>query len=68
MGPIHTVRVRRPRAKWHIGNNEDTVLQADVLDLTKDEAPVTVKFATGQTQQWRLVNLSSPEDDASSKD
>jgi len=56
-----SVDKRTQRAAWTIGENDQTVLETGIYNLTKDETPVLVHFGTAQTQQWLLVRLEDPE-------
>jgi hypothetical protein len=50
------------RAAWTVGDNKDTVYEAGIVNLTKEQAPVLVHFGKDRTQQWLLVRLKQPED------
>ncbi len=63
------------RAAWTVGDNKDTVYEAGIYNLTKEEVPVLVHYGKERTQQWTLVRLKQPEgqdggaqDDASKGD
>jgi hypothetical protein len=63
------------RAAWTVGDNKDTVYEAGIYNLTKEEVPVLVHYGKERTQQWTLVRLKQPEgqdgaaqDDASQAD
>ncbi len=49
------------RAAWTVGDNKDTIYEAGISNLTKDEAPVLVHFGKDRTQQWLLVRLKQPD-------
>lgn len=49
------------RAAWTIGSNTNTVYEAGLYDLTKDEAPVLVHLGAQRTEQWLLVRLKQPQ-------
>lgn len=49
------------RAAWTVGDNKDTIYEAGIYNLTKDEAPVLVHFGKDRTQQWMLVRLKQPD-------
>ncbi len=51
------------RAAWTVGDNKDTVYEAGISNLTKEEAPVLVHFGPDRTQQWLLVRLKQPDQD-----
>ncbi len=45
------------RVAWTVGDNESTVLEAGLYNLTQPEAPVMIHFGADKTQQWLLVRL-----------
>jgi hypothetical protein len=45
------------RAAWWIGDNQNTILETGIYNLTQDEAPLLVHFGSQQTQNWLLVRL-----------
>jgi hypothetical protein len=49
------------RAAWRIGDNENTVLETGLFNLTKDVTPVSIHFGPEQTQTWLLVRLPAPQ-------
>ncbi len=51
------------RAAWTIGDNQSTVLETGVYNLTQKETPVLVHFGEGQTQQWLMVRLDEPAEE-----
>ncbi|REK13031.1 MAG: hypothetical protein DWQ37_10430 [Planctomycetota bacterium] len=56
------------RACWTVGDNKDTVYDAGIANLTKDELPVLVHFGKDRTEQWLLVRLKQPEQSDQSDD
>ena len=52
------------RVAWTVGKNTTTVYDAGISSLTKDEMPVLVHFGADQTQQWMLVRMEQPPEQA----
>jgi hypothetical protein len=57
-----SVDQKTQRAAWTVGDNKDTVYEAGIYNLTKEEAPVLVHFGKDRTQQWMLVRMKQPAD------
>jgi hypothetical protein len=55
------------RAAWTVGKNKNTVCEAGLYNLTKDEAPVLIHIGKDKTQQWMLVRLKQPQPAGSGK-
>jgi len=56
-----SVDQKTQRAAWTVGDNKDTVYEAGIVNLTKEQAPVLVHFGKDRTQQWLLVRLKQPD-------
>ena len=52
------------RAAWAYIGDKWPVMETGIYNLTQDDAPALVHFQNGSTQQWTLVRLQKPEDDA----
>jgi len=52
------------RSAWTIKDAKWPIMETGISNLTQDTAPVLVHFEDGQTQQWLLVRLEEPKDDA----
>ena len=52
------------RSAWVVQGKNSPIMETGIANLTKDEAPVLLHFADGQTQQWLLVRLEEPESEA----
>lgn len=52
------------RVAFRVGNSDDIVVETGIYNLTQDEAPVLVHFGTQQVENWLLVRLEQPEDEA----
>jgi hypothetical protein len=48
------------RAAWTIGSDQAPVYEAGAANLTKDETPMLVHLADGQTRQVSLIRLPQP--------
>jgi len=48
------------RAAWTIGNDQTPVYEAGLANLTKDQTPILVHTADGQTRQVSLIRLPQP--------
>ncbi|HTU24043.1 MAG TPA: hypothetical protein VMF30_01520 [Pirellulales bacterium] len=46
------------RVAWTIGDNQTTVMEAGLYNLTQPEAPVMMHFGADKAQQWLLVRLN----------
>lgn len=55
------------RAAWTIEGKSTPIMETGISNLTQDTAPALVHFADGQTQQWLLVRLKQPNEDAASQ-
>ena len=56
-----SVDQKTQRAAWTVGTNKDTVYEAGIYNLTKEESPVLVHFGKDRTQQWMLVRMKQPD-------
>lgn len=45
------------RAVWKIGDQQTTIFQTGLYNLSLSQTPVTVAFANGQTETWYLVRM-----------
>ncbi len=52
------------RAAWVVSGKTSPIMETGISNLTKDNAPALLHFADGQTQQWLMVRLEEPEDEA----
>ena len=48
------------RAAWTVGDNQQTVMEAGLDDLTESEAPALI-HNKGKTDHWILVRLEQPK-------
>ena len=48
------------RVAWRIGENQDTIFETTVGNLTLDVAPIAIHFGKAQTQTWLLVRMPQP--------
>ena len=56
--PVHgSVDKKTQRAAWSMGDNNATVIETGLYNLTKAEAPALVHLGKDQTEQWLLVRL-----------
>ncbi len=55
------------RSAWVIKGKDSPIMETGIANLTKDEAPVLLHFADGQTQQLLLVRLEEPKGEAGAK-
>jgi hypothetical protein len=44
-----------------VGDNQKTVLEVGLYNLTKDEAPALLHFGKDRTEQWLLVRMQQPQ-------
>jgi len=51
------------RLAFTIGENEQTVLETGIYNLTEDQAPVMVHFGEDRTQTWLMVRIDPPEEE-----
>ena len=49
-------------ASWIVGDDDETVYETGLYNLTKDEAPALVHRGPDQTEQWLLVRMHSPDE------
>lgn len=54
------------RAAWTIGNDQTPVYEAGLANLTKDQTPILVHTADGQTRQVSLIRLPPPSSQVTS--
>lgn len=52
------------RAAWVISGKTRPIMEAGIFNLTKDTAPALIHFADGKTQQWLLVRIDEPKEEA----
>lgn len=52
------------RSAWTITGNKWPVMETGISNLTEDTAPALLHFEDGQTQQWLLVRLEEPKEQA----
>ena len=52
------------RSAWVIQGKDSPIMETGIANLTKDEVPVLLHFADGQTQQWLLVRMEEPKEQA----
>ena len=58
--PVHgSVDLKTQRAAWTVGDNNLSVIEAGLNNLSQDEAPVLI-HKRGQTEHWILVRLNPP--------
>lgn len=50
------------RAAWTVGDDQSSVMEAGLKNLTEDEAPALL-HKDGKTEHWLLVRLEQPEQD-----
>ena len=56
------------RVAFRIGESETVVAETGLYNLTQEEAPVLVHFGSERTENYVLVRLDRPEDDAVDED
>ena len=54
------------RAAWTIGENQNTVIETGIYNLTQDQTSALVHFGDSSTQEWLLVRL--PEQESEGED
>lgn len=54
-----SVDLKTQRAAWTVGDNNLSVIEAGLSNLSQDEAPVLI-HKRGQTEHWILVRLNPP--------
>jgi hypothetical protein len=52
------------RVAFTVGDKKTTVFETGLCNLTKDEAPLLIQFGKERTEQWLLVRLKQPENQA----
>ena len=52
-----SVDEKTQRVAWTVGDNQTTVLEGGLYNLTQPEAPVLIHFGADKTEQWLLVRL-----------
>jgi hypothetical protein len=52
------------RAAWTIVGKNTPIMETGIANLTMNETSALVHFADGQTQQWLLVRVEKPADQA----
>ena len=52
------------RSAWTFEGKQWPIMETGISNLTEDTAPALVHFEDGQTQQWLLVRLEEPEEEA----
>ena len=52
------------RAAWTVGGKTRPIMETGLTSLTQDTAPALIHFADGTTQQWLMVRLDKPEEQA----
>ncbi len=52
------------RAAWTVVDKTRPIMETGIINLTEDSAPALVHFEDGQTQQWLMVRLEQPTDQA----
>jgi hypothetical protein len=55
------------RAAWTVAGQKRPIMETGLSNLTQDTAGALVHFADGTTQQWLLVRLDKPQDQAATK-
>lgn len=56
--PVHgAVNLQTQRAAWTVGDNQFSVMEAGINNLTQSEAPALI-HKNGATQRWLLVRLA----------
>ena len=52
------------RSAWSITGKQWPIMETGLANLTKDESPTLIHFEDDQTQQWLLVRLEEPKEEA----
>ncbi|TWT32933.1 hypothetical protein [Blastopirellula retiformator] len=56
--PVHgAVDLKTQQVAWQIGDNESVTFQTDLESLTKDETPVLIHYASGQSEKVEMVRM-----------
>jgi len=59
--PVHgSLDKQTQRVALTVGDNQSTVIETGLYNLTKDEAPALMHFGNQRTEQWLLVRLKNP--------
>jgi hypothetical protein len=59
--PIHgSVDKSTQKVAFTVGDNNTTVFETGLYNLTKDESPALLHFGKDRTEQWLLVRLKQP--------
>ena len=58
------VDAKTQRAVWGIVGKERPLMETGVYNLTQDETTAFVHFAGGEVQEWLMVRLPEPEEEA----
>jgi hypothetical protein len=48
------------RAAWRIGDNEKTIYETTLANLTQEVSPIAIHFDAKRTQTWLLVRMPAP--------
>src|SRR5690606_12119632 len=48
------------RVAWRIGDNNETVFETSLANLTQEVSPITLHFGKTRTQTWLLVRMPEP--------
>jgi uncharacterized protein (TIGR03000 family) len=60
--PVHgAVDKQTQRASWVVGDQNTTVYDTGIVNLTKDESPILIHFGKDRTQQWLLVRIKESD-------
>ncbi|MCC9607255.1 hypothetical protein LOC68_13715 [Blastopirellula sp. JC732] len=63
--PVHgAVDLKTQQVAWQIGDNQSVTFQTDLDSLTKDQTPVLIHYASGQTEKVEMVRM--PDDSTKS--
>jgi hypothetical protein len=52
------------RVAFRIGDNQTCICETGLYDLTQNEAPLLVHYGTERTENYLLVRLEAPPEDA----
>jgi hypothetical protein len=55
------------RVAWTVGDKKDTVFEAGLYNLTKEETTMLVHFGKDQTEQRTLVRIEKPKEEGEPK-
>lgn len=60
-GPlIGSIDKKSQRLAFHAGNVTQTVVEANLHGLTREQTAVYIHFGTAQTQEWMMVRMADP--------